>query len=327
MNNKRVVITPLAGGLGNQLFQLAHALSDSQNSEILLEGTIFTPRCNLVGEPEILDFKLPGEVRVNTENGVTIKFARKFSSILLRIGSSDSPKVIKYFAFLLLSPVTSFFIRLETGIWARVVVSKNVGFSNVKKNKKSVTYLGYFQSYKWMENNPDALVQMKSLELRNSSLLLDTLIGNSKNLNILGIHVRLGDYKFESKIGLLSPQYYKNALTVLNPKNYDEIWIFTNDEEESKSVLTDLHEVKKVWIPGTLTSAETLHLMTFCNDFVISNSTFSWWGAFLNRNAARKIVCPDVWFQKMSDPVDICPEEWIRVKSFSTESILEDKLP
>jgi hypothetical protein len=211
------------------------------------------------------------------------------------------------------------FIYFETGIWTQVIASSNIGFSNSKSKKQSVTYLGYFQSYRWMENNPQALNQMNSLILKNTSQNLEDLINSSKNLKILGIHIRLGDYKFEPNIGFLTPQYYADALKVLDPKRYDEIWIFTNDEEESKSLLPELDESRKVWIPGILTSAETMTLMTYCTDFIISNSTFSWWGAFLNRNSSKTIICPEMWFKNMADPQDICPKEWVRVDGFRTE--------
>lgn len=315
MVNYRRVIVPLAGGLGNQLFQVVHALADSKNSEILLHANLLNPRVNSDGKPEVLDFELPREVSL-IDNNTLIPIVRKISSFFVRISSSMLPDIFKSVLISLLTPAAFLIYRINMGFWTHLAVARNVGYSKLKVTKKSVIYLGYFQTYKWVEKNPMLLNQLKLLEPKSKSTTLTCLISEAKNMKILGIHIRLGDYKFEPKLGVLGANYYADALKTLRPINYDQIWIFTNDLEESKNVLPKLNSSKVYWIPNTLTSAETLYLMTFCNDLIIGNSTFSWWGAYLNRKTGGKVVCPEVWFKNSADPVDMCPNHWIRVKSF-----------
>jgi hypothetical protein len=197
-----------------------------------------------------------------------------------------------------------------------VKVATDVGYSKISKSKTTTLFIGYFQSYRWLEENPELIESIKSLRPKELSLETATIINESKSRNILGVHIRLGDYVQEERIGILPKEYYEKGLEVLNHRTYDEVWIFTNDVDGAKNLVPNLRDIQQVWIPGHLSSAETLHLMSFCTDFIISNSTFSWWGAYMNQKSQSMIVCPKKWFEKAPDPIDICPPYWIRVNSF-----------
>lgn len=317
MIKERQLFVPLAGGLGNQLFQFAHALSASEGSQIILQSNVLSPRLSKMEAPELLDFDLGNQVTTLWSNKKSRKYLQKIFSLIIRIGSGETITSLKKAAFLILSPFASFLMMLETGKWVKVIASTNTGFCELKKSRDSAVFVGYFQTYSWIESDMRVLQQVKSFHPRSLSLPVRKLIDENKSRKILGIHIRLGDYKLEPKIGLLPVQYYVDAFKLLSLDMYDEIWVFTNDEKESKSFLPILLDYGAKWIPNTFSSAETLHLMSYCNDFIISNSTFSWWGAFLNKHNSKTIVCPKIWFEKMKDPVNICPNSWIKVQSFT----------
>ena len=318
MKNRNRVVLPLAGGLGNQLFQYAHAFSRKLNSQIVIEPGIFQPRKNSFGEPELLDLQLPGEIFTSKNSGRVANVLSRVCSLLLRIGSGDLSSTQKGVFIVLIRPIVRLLFRISRGEWVTVKVAKDVGYSKISAPKNPTLYIGYFQSYKWLQENQDSLSAFKSLRPRTISAETFALTLESKSKNILGIHIRLGDYLQEERIGLLPKEYYARALRYLEIREYNEIWIFTNDVKGAIDVLPTLPKVRQVWIPAGLSSAETLHLMTFCNDFIISNSTFSWWGAYLNRKCDGIIICPEVWFEKSLDPADICPPDWVRVKSFES---------
>ena len=315
MSDKGAVVA-LGGGLGNQLFQYAHALSYFENSNISVDSEIFNTRRNLRGLPEIYDFNLEISPVIHREPLYFSKVNSKLASISLRAGVSHLPLVVKKSLFISLAPFMKVCYWISTRTWPSIKISTNVGNSRIKPKPQGNLFIGYFQSFAWILRNEDSLAVLKSMSPREISTPVIHFIDRARDRKILGFHVRLGDYQLEENIGLLPKSYYQEAGRVFPFSDYDEIWIFTNDIPGSKLVLPHFDARKTVWIPQNFTSSETLYLMTHCSDMVISNSTFSWWGAFLNRNRGARVVCPEVWFKKSPDPEDICPDNWIRVKSF-----------
>jgi hypothetical protein len=316
MTKSKTIILPLAGGLGNQLFQFAHALSSSNDTEVHFYSNLLSVRKNKNGDPEIMDFRLPSNVKANLNLKKSRKFFRRFVSLILRIGGSGLPNQVKKIIFVVLAPIASLLLLLSTGQIAVIRAATNIGFSEIKKSTHTIFCIGYFQSYIWLEKNPDVLLQLKYLELSQISQTCLDFVKSSSHKKILGIHIRLGDYRMEPKIGLLPREYYERAISSLPLVVYDEVWIFSNDRNGAEELLPGVDSLKLVWIPETLTSAETLTLMTYCNDFIISNSTFSWWGAYLNRKSNGVVVCPEKWFKGAEDPFQICPPNWVRIPSF-----------
>jgi hypothetical protein len=104
------------------------------------------------------------------------------------------------------------------------------------------------------------------------------------------IHVRGGDYLDAGDNFVDLTKYYQNCLDIVGRKN---IVVFTNDEAYTRKVLTDVEYVVIKEGPE-----DTLYLMSRCKAAIISDSTFSWWGAYLNRN--RPIFMPSRWFHKKS---------------------------
>jgi hypothetical protein len=93
------------------------------------------------------------------------------------------------------------------------------------------------------------------------------------------------------------------------------IWIFT-DEAESVSEFVSPSPNFRVSIIGEigLNSAETLELMRYGSGYVIANSTFSWWAAFLSYQSKCTTIMPTPWFQKKSSPIGIKPHDWTEIE-------------
>jgi hypothetical protein len=92
-----------------------------------------------------------------------------------------------------------------------------------------------------------------------------------------------------------------------------EIWIFTNDKEKSAHFIGAHFQSKAIWIPDNLNSLETLEVMRHCHSFIISNSTFSWWAAFLAKESKPLVIAPKVWIKNHPEPLEICPPHWQRM--------------
>ena len=125
--------------------------------------------------------------------------------------------------------------------------------------------------------------------------------------------MRRGDYKskeLSNYFNILSDQYYLNAINYLkkrlkNPK------MFVKD---------DVSFVKKYPIfqnncdfVDTGSSIDDLHLMSHCKHFIIANSSYSWWGAWLYKNKAKIVCAPNVWIKEKISIKDIIPDNWKKI--------------
>ena len=138
----------------------------------------------------------------------------------------------------------------------------------------------------------------------------------------VSLHIRGGDYLQEpSYAGVCTAEYYKNAARYIKRHIPDTVFfIFTNDKQYAQNTLqcllkTDLKSVRFIFNsvfdgdPGF-----DLFLMKSCKHHIIANSTFSWWGAFLNNKTDKIVVAPKNWTNNGDeDTINICADNWIRI--------------
>ena len=131
-------------------------------------------------------------------------------------------------------------------------------------------------------------------------------------------HIRRGYcLRVQQGLGLLSEECYRNALlTLRSAGNNKPVWVFTDSPElVSDTFIESLDFGSRIIDPPTeSTPAESLSLMQYGSANVISNSTFSWWPAFLSKSAFQ-IIYPSVWFEKMATPRHLIPEHWTQLES------------
>jgi len=171
---------------------------------------------------------------------------------------------------------------------------------------------GYFQTERYWKHVSDDIVKaFKVRREHTESLPLDLVDFCSKSAFI---HVRRTDYLtsngYHPTFGI---EHYSNCV-----KDFDSIAIFTDDpswcEALEKSLISAGHETKILSGQG-FSDAQEFYLMTKCHDAVISNSSFSWWAAYLGpHQTGRRVVAPRTWFGSNgpSDTQDIYAEGWER---------------
>jgi len=303
----------LTGGLGNQLFQLAFA-SSITNNNFGLEWKIARPRLNSNGIPEICSFRLPERSQLLTNRRKGSKLVSKSQGFILRMG--HSPRGIEKIKFIrfLIKQIANLISLLYFREIRRIVYSTNIGFCDIKIPKKRILIVGYFQSYKWAIR-PDVYRSLADMEPLTQSPELKNYINLAKSEKPLIIHVRLGDYLSEENFGIPSNEYYKVALfKMLSSYKYGSIWIFSDEICKAQSYLAFDFPLNVRWISAINdSSSETLELMRHGYGYIIGNSSFSWWGAFLSRNSDVPVVAPAPWFRNISEPADIIPPSWTRL--------------
>lgn len=185
-------------------------------------------------------------------------------------------------------------------------------YQEIPNYNSDVLLFGYFQSEKYFKDYED---DIRDLFMSYEIELKDEIKKLLDNENACSIHVRRGDYlKSPNHHPTQDMNYYMKAIKKM-PK--DSVFlIFSDDIDWCKKNFPDLPEKFK-FIEGNK-DYEDLYIMSKCKNNIIANSTFSWWGAWLNRNEDKIVVAPseDKWFGPAYygyDTRDLYCEGWIRI--------------
>lgn len=153
--------------------------------------------------------------------------------------------------------------------------------------KDDIRLSGYFQSWQYFEDIKEELL---TKYFTPSPAVQERLDKYNVSPNALGISVRRGDYlMLQNNHCVLTSQYYQEAIDKYFQSGVDSIYVFSDD----------LTWCREVFGPGVHYVQDTvgtqLFLMTKMKHLILSNSTFAWWGAYLNQNQGT-IVAPTPWF-------------------------------
>ena len=175
-----------------------------------------------------------------------------------------------------------------------------------------VSLQGYFQSEKYFKHIED--------EIRNDFTFVGDVLTPCKEMissieNPLALHIRRTDYLTNSENHFnLTLEYYEAAL-----KHFDDdrnVIVFSDDPKWCQE--QELFSDDRFMISENTDNRVDLCLMTLCNDFIIANSSYSWWGAWLSNNKNKKVIAPIQWFGKTGytknhNTKDLIPNDWTRI--------------
>lgn len=311
MRKNRVGVL-LKGGIGNQLFQIAAALHLSEGSRIDLYGNFTLPRKSQ-GFPDSFLFTLPSLLEEVTSSGKLID--KKLLSLSLRLAITQKKSTLDKISKFLCRVIVDIFFSLRFKRRVTVISGDGVGYSPLKLNPGYNLLNGYFQSYLY-SIGPLVRTQMRSLTIKSKSQKLDDLICQAKKDDPIIFHLRLGDYRSEASIGILTANYYERAINRLSQQNGSKkIWVFSDEPASVKDFINPPPQFELITVDDEgLNPAEVLELMRFGSAYVIANSTFSWWGAFLAYNEDCIKIMPTPWFQGAPSPEGIRPKDWIEIE-------------
>ena len=181
-------------------------------------------------------------------------------------------------------------------------------YRNIDLSMNDFYLNGYWQSEKYfihnshqirMDLSPDFKTQMKLVEKYPE--LLKTSVS---------LHVRRGDYVNQQQNHPVQPiEYYIKAIEQIG--DYDKLYVFSDDIEWCKNNL----KFDKITFVSNDSDLEDLWHMALCSKNIIANSSFSWWGAWLNTNPNKVVIAPSLWFGdnlKLSTN-DLIPDSWIKI--------------
>lgn len=179
-------------------------------------------------------------------------------------------------------------------------------------------YQGYWQSYKYFESFRNDLLRYYKFPIPdNSNNHFIKLI--NKYQNSVSLHVRMGDYLRDDCVkifgNICTKDYYLNAVNYFRNRFGDcHFFLFSNDLNKAIDFLNmrDAKDVTVVDCNDEKNGWADMYLMSLCRFNIIANSSFSWWGAWLNQNESKVVIAPKKWLNTQEMP-DICPPDWIRI--------------
>lgn len=193
--------------------------------------------------------------------------------------------------------------------WYNFPIYEEPSFSyNSLPLNKNITLDGHFQSEKYFSHYR-ALILNLFIQQGSEFSEAKTQYKTYTSSPTVSLHVRRGDYlKHPNTHPQLSLDYYNSALDKFPGCN---VLVFSDDIGWCKD---HLNRSNTYFIEGN-TDVIDLYLMSLCDNNIITNSTFSWWGAWLNQNSNKKVIAPDKWFGPSinHNTKDLIPELWNKI--------------
>lgn len=178
-------------------------------------------------------------------------------------------------------------------------------------NKPTVLFDGYWQSEKYFSPVADKVRDAFRFREESISEKNKELAESLRGLETVSVHIRRGDYlQLTEYHGLCTESYYRDAMDYMRAHHPNATFVFFSDDipwvkaniMDDSAVYVDWNVEKDSW--------QDMYLMSQCKHNIIANSSFSWWGAWLNGNPDKSVVAPKQWF-RVSPNYDILPNNWI----------------
>lgn len=180
----------------------------------------------------------------------------------------------------------------------------------IPPSNENICLFGYFQSYKYFSKYANVILRLLKIEDLKQKVREKSRIDCN---NYISMHFRLGDYKLHTDaFPLLKYEYYDKCMEfLLDKKSTIKGVIFFCEKQDDDDVNLIIEELRKKYnylkfirVPEELEDWEQLLLMSCCNYNIIANSTFSWWGAYLNNNNDKIVCYPEKWFGPKKNNLD-----------------------
>ncbi len=194
-------------------------------------------------------------------------------------------------------------------------------FNNLPSDCESIIVSGYWQSEKFISANLlSELNQLFHEKIKDQAGEISSELCSHPSLT--SVHIRRRDY---AHMGICLEEYYVAAVKSITEATPDTLVLLFSDEPNYSRHFLNAYYPNKIRLVNTGFDLVDLYLMSICQYSIISNSTFSWWGAYLNENRKKLIIRPSPWLT--IDDSDPCPARWIKVhNSVEARSIDSNKI-
>ena len=311
-------IVRISGGLGNQMFQYAFslALKAAGNADVKLDLGTYRRKTDYNG--------------INlVHNGFELK--ELFNAEFEEASEKDVAR-LSYQPTNFINRVLRKYFTKKTHF-----IDKKASFQPelFNRTEKDLYLEGDWQTEKYFISIEDKIRETFTFK---KNLSPETAkLAESLDENSASIHIRRGDYLKTQTLNVCGKAYYLNAVKMLlEKKQISQLLVFSDDLEWCRNELKlESFGIKTVyvdWNKGN-DSWQDMALMSKCGSHIIANSTFSWWGAWLDSRKDKTVICPEIWNLRQLNPDldryyrcnydDILPENWIKCPITAPENANE----
>jgi hypothetical protein len=286
-----MVIVKIYGGMANQLFQYAagYALSLKKDVPLKLDLSYFS------------------------EENTDTKRLFELNKFPIDYHLASQEEIDQIFKFRKLDYLWNKFLPVTN---KRFYGEKSpVFYKNFFELGGNVYLRGYFQSEKYFMDCKQEIVDQFSFKVEMTNHVQLSLEKIKESVTI-SLHVRLGDYLEPSANSIMEPfdlVYYKRAIDYMQMQFNKPRFLVFSDQIDIAKTLLDI-DADLLFVDEALSknAYEDFYLMQQCQHHIITNSTFSWWAAYLNQQPHKKVVAPQKWYKKhFGDATDLYPNNWV----------------
>lgn len=290
-------VVVIFNGLGNQMSQYAFYTQKKK----LNDSTCFIPFC-----------RDHNGLELSNVFGINIKLTlkQKFLYILFRLLLTEKFPILSY-------PIIKMFNFFNIKI-QKENFDYSFKLSYLNHSKGIIFYYGGWHSEQYfVKSRKDILKKFVFNEINDNANL--SHIKHIVSTNSVSLHIRRGDFLNAANINLFGDvctlNYYTKAVELIESKvSNPHFFVFSNDLVWVKENL-NINNVTYVDCNSGNNSWKDMCLMSLCKHNIIANSTFSWWGAWLNKNSDKIVVSPSR-FLKYDSFTDVYPDSWIKISEY-----------
>jgi len=301
----------LAGGLGNQLFQIAFAIDRYGIGNFEIDWSQRHPRNIQSWHPSVFEI-MPTLQSYKVNRSHNSKTLFLFYRIVFSLfhNRTEGSVLTKYLIDYPLLSLANLYFGTRYRRRVRFIHDSNIKIQNRFENEVCV---GYFQTSYYIESI--GLMNFP-IKLKLSKPFVNQVLERARVAKPIVLHVRLGDYLGNSEIGVLDQDYYEDALNLVLRKKKTPIWVFTDSEEIVHSYIPSsyLNEMEVIRT-RELKPYEVLTCMLGGAGYVISNSSLAWWAAYLRNDPNSTVVGPAIWFNLVPFESNLFPSGWIKISN------------
>jgi Glycosyl transferase family 11 len=292
-----IIIANIVGGLGNQMFQYANARALA------------------------VEFGMPLKVTQDMFGVYTSHYGPELERVFsLTLDITPSSELKKMIGVLRVSPIVRRLLASNMFSLLRdkhfIVEPHYHYWDGLRDQARTGGYLqGYWQSERYFSNHL-ATIRSDFIFRQPATGYAAELASVILSTASVSVHVRRGDYVNNAKAlsfhGICSPEYYFNAIEILLKRvPRARFFAFSDDPKWVSDVLLPRYpDLTLVDQNKGENSYNDMRLMSLCQHHIIANSSFSWWGAWLNANPDKIVIAPARWFANGGSVADLIPEKW-----------------
>lgn len=281
-----MIIVQIIGGLGNQMFQyaLGRHLAKLNNTELKLDITTFEA------------YKLHNYALSNLAIQANLASA-------LEINRLKTNRLLR---------------KLNLAKPSHIIEADQTFNESVLQLRGDFYLEGYWQTEKYFKDIAEIIKHDFRVKAELSGRNRE-VAEQIATVNAVSVHVRRGDYAANQETlkihGLCGPEYYNQAVSQMAEKvSQPNFFVFSDDPAWAKDNLIFAYPTFYLGHNQADKNYEDLRLMNLCRHNIIANSSFSWWGAWLNNHPQKIVVAPQKWYNDSSKNIqDIIPDNWIKI--------------